>query len=110
MPGKLDFSFLRLFFFLIYIVSRRICPFKVVSFKKVFPQKGWSTNLRVGEEHQERAGLPEGAVPLQLAFHLALLPGECLRRAGGPAALVEAVPLHCSWHLCQPFRALKKLA
>ena len=92
------------------MVSRRICPFKVVSLKKVFAQKGWSASLRVGEEHQEREGLPERAVSLQLAFHSALPPGECLWRAGGLGALVEAVPLHCSWHLCQPFRALKKLA
>lgn len=54
---------------------------------------------------EEKQGSQRGC-PLPLAFHVALLPGECWR-AGGRAALGEAMPLHCSWHLCQPFRALK---
>lgn len=28
----------------------------------------------------------------------------------GPTAPEEVAPLHCAWHLCQPFRALQKLA
>lgn len=48
-----------------------------------------------------------GAVPLQLAFHSALLPGECLRRQGARQLWWKL--LHCIvlGHLCQPFRLSK---
>lgn len=33
-----------------------------------------------------------------------------MSRGRGPTAPEEVAPLHCAWHLCQPFRALQKLA
>lgn len=85
-------------------------PFNVFGLEILSPkQNGWSVNSSVGEAHQEREGLPEGAVPCHLPFMWL----SCLVTvgwAGGRVAPREAVPVHCSWHLCQPFRALKKLA